>query len=106
MVDDLVEVVGIAVMLHPLDHFFVIIFIQPSNELGDTGVDQLHSAQLSDIGFQHHGVHPADPAVNLHHLGSFRRQILDAAMIQIHTVGALVCLAYNGFTENRKKNSR
>ena len=71
------------------------ILVQPAYQFSNACVDQFHSAQFSDVCFQHHGIHPPNTSIDLHHLGSLFCQILDAVMIQIHSVGALIIITTN-----------
>ena len=38
------------------------------DKFGHTGIQELHPAQPADVEFDHHGIYPPDPGIQLHHL--------------------------------------
>jgi hypothetical protein len=77
-------------MSHMPDQVIFPRFMEIRYQLCDTGVDQFHAAELSDVGLNHEGIHAADPFVDPHHpCGSFC-QTCDAVMIKINAMKPLI----------------
>ena len=60
MVYDAVSVIRICVMLQPLKQFDLSVPVKFFYKVGDAGIQQFQAAHLSDVGLDHHAVHPFD----------------------------------------------
>ena len=68
MVDDPVKVIGIVVMFQAFQKIILSFLMEIGDQFGHTGIQELHPAQPADVGFDHHGIYPPDPEIQLHHL--------------------------------------
>ena len=93
VVDDSVEIIGIIIMFHMTDHVIVPVLMKITDQFGNTGIDEFHTAQFPDVGLHHKGIHPADPLVDTHHPCSRFGKAGHTIMIQINSMGLFVVIA-------------